>query len=71
MRNKKDEGLASLLGSFTLLGAVIGLWAAAIYGYVFNIITLLGEMDTTSTTETVIRLIGIVVAPAGAIMGYF
>lgn len=70
MRNK-NEDVAGLIGSLLLLVAMVGFWGAAAYGYVFNIITLLGEMDTTSTTETVIRLIGIVVAPAGAIMGYF
>lgn len=70
MRNK-NEDVAGLIGSLLLLVAVIGLWAAAIYGYVLNIITLLGGMDTASATETVVRLLGIVVAPAGAIMGYF
>ena len=70
MRNK-NEDVAGLVGSLLLLVAVIGLWAAAIYGYVCNIITLLGGMDTASTTEAVVRLLGIVVPPAGAIMGYF
>ena len=69
MRNKKDEG--TLIGGLLLVAAVIGLWAAALYGYVCNIITLLGGMDTASTTEAVVRLLGIVVPPAGAIMGYF
>jgi len=69
MRNKKDEG--SLIGSILLLFAVIGFWGAAAYGYVWNIITLLSEMDAASATEVVVRLLGIVVPPAGAIMGYF
>lgn len=69
MRNKKDEG--TLIGSLLLVTAVVGLVAAAIYGYVCNIITLMGDMDTASTTEAAVRLSGIVIPPAGAIMGYF
>jgi hypothetical protein len=69
MVNKKDEG--SLIGGLLMLAAVVGLWGVMIYGYVWNIITLLRSMDVASATEVVIRLLGIVVPPAGAIMGYF
>jgi hypothetical protein len=68
---KKDDDWGTLIGGILLMVTVIGLWAAAIYGYVFNIITLLGNMDAASATEVVVRLLGIVVPPAGAIMGYF
>jgi hypothetical protein len=68
---KKDEDLGTLIGGILLMVAVIGVWAAGIYGYVCNIITLLGNMDAASATEVVVRLLGIVVPPAGAIMGYF
>jgi uncharacterized membrane protein YqhA len=70
MKNK-DEDLGTLIGGILLMVAVVGVWAAGIYGYVWNIITLLGDMDTASATEAVVRILGIVVPPAGAIMGYF
>ena len=70
MRNK-NEDVAGLIGSLLLLVAVTGFLVAVAYGYVWNIVTLMSDMDTASATEAVVRLLGIVVPPAGAIMGYF
>jgi len=69
MQKKKDDG--TLIGSLLFMVAVIGIWVAAAYGYVWNIITLLRDADVTSTTELVVRILGVVLPPAGAIMGYF
>jgi hypothetical protein len=49
---------------------VIGLWVAAVIGWVMNIVTLYHMSFATMTGELVVRVIGIFVAPIGAIMGY-
>lgn len=47
----------------------ISLLIAFAYGWIANIITIFGMEDITSG-EGIIRIIGIFMAPLGAIMGY-
>ena len=50
--------------------SVIGLWVAAVIGWIMNIFTLYHMSFETMTGELIVRVIGIFVAPIGAIMGY-
>lgn len=51
-----------------LAGLAIGL--AIIYGWFLNIAALMSD-QVFSTGELVVRGIGVILAPLGAIMGYF
>ena len=51
-----------------VLGLCIGL--TIIYGYFLNVAALLSD-QVFSTGELVVRGIGVLLAPLGAIMGYF
>lgn len=52
---------------------VIGIWLAAIIGWVLNIVALVGFSGTLATMGTleIARIIGIFVAPLGSILGLF
>jgi hypothetical protein len=66
-----DEEWATLIGGFLAIFAYLALFAAVVYGYIWNLITLFSNMDTISGIEAAVRSLGILVFPAGAIMGYF
>lgn len=70
MRNRDDDW-ATLMAGFLAIFAYLAVFVAVVYGYIWNIITLFSDMDTISGVEAAVRTIGILVAPAGAIMGYF
>jgi len=58
------------------LAAAIGLayvtvLVLAVIGYVMNLVKLVGMMDGGVTAMLVIRLVGIVAAPFGALIGWF
>ncbi|UUT40940.1 hypothetical protein [Salmonella phage GSP032] len=55
-----------LYGAFGF--AFVSLWIAAIIGWIMNIVAMFGDI---STNDLIIRAIGIFVAPAGALMGWF
>jgi hypothetical protein len=67
----KNDDWATLMAGFLAIFAYIAVFAAVAYGYIWNIITLFSDMDTISGVEAAVRTLGILVAPAGAIMGYF
>ena len=67
----KDEDWAGLLGAGAAAITISVLAAAIIYGYVLNVITVVTTIDTMSTGETVVRSLGMLLAPIGGIMGYF
>lgn len=58
--------MKTLLGSVSLL--VVALWVLAAIGWVMNIIDIFGVKDMT---ELCIRVVGVFVAPAGSLMGWF
>lgn len=70
MRNK-DEDWTTIISGFLAIFAYLALFVGLFYGYIWNIITLFDNMDTISGVEAVVRSIGVIVGPAGAIMGYF
>ena len=51
--------------------AIIAAIAAAVFGWVMNIVNLFGMIDASIDAEFVLRLVGVFVAPLGAILGYF
>lgn len=53
------------------IGIVLALVVGFVYGWVANIITLVNTETLTMSGETIARVIGIVVGPLGAVMGYF
>ena len=56
--------------SFETLYAVV--WLAAIGGWVTNIIKFVGMLGANEvTTMFIARIIGILVVPFGAVLGYF
>jgi hypothetical protein len=50
---------------------IIVLWAAAILGYVLNIVKLIPLLDGGFTTMFIGRVVGIFAAPLGSVLGFF
>jgi len=50
--------------------AIIALFIAALGGWVTNIVILASTFDSITTTEAIVRGIGIFFFPLGAIMGW-
>jgi hypothetical protein len=57
---------------FTLFGAVVwlGVIAAICYGWIANIITIAHSNFNDITGLLVLRVVGIFIAPIGAVLGY-
>lgn len=49
----------------------LALIAAAFAGYVMNIIQLISTADGGFTTMFVLRIVGVIAAPLGAVLGFF
>lgn len=65
--------ITKLLGSMGLLGALalIGLWLALVYGWVVNIIDLIGMLGGTFTALFFARIVGVIFFPLGGLLGLF
>lgn len=50
---------------------VLGLFLAACIGWVLNIIEVVKTISDPMTTLMLARLVGVIAAPLGAILGYF
>ena len=48
---------------------VLTLWAVGVYGWVMNIVQLVAIADSTITGMFILKAIGIIVAPLGAVLG--
>lgn len=59
------------VGSAVLVLLVIAALLASALGYGMNIYDLVAEMDTNSTSETVVRAVGVFIPFIGAVAGYF
>lgn len=57
--------------NFLIPLAFFGLWVAGIIGWIANIVAIFGSSFEPITGELVLRIIGVFVAPLGAIMGLF
>lgn len=69
MKRKSDNFIMGL-GLTATLG-MLGLFIAAVVGWIMNIITIFHMASLTISGELLIRIIGIFIAPIGAILGYF
>lgn len=49
---------------------IVALWLAGIVGWVMNIITIINIAPLEMTGMLVARVIGVFVAPLGAVLGY-
>jgi len=49
---------------------VIALWLAAIGGWIANIVKIFGSAADPITAWFLIRCVGVVLAPLGAVLGY-
>ena len=59
-----------LVAAFTVLGTAALIFIAGAIGWVMNIISVATADYTTLDAMEVMRIIGIVVAPIGAILGW-
>jgi len=63
MSSKVDVGLTGSL-------AIIAVFIAGVIGWVMNIMTIAGSEFTPITGLLVLRVVGIFVAPLGAVLGW-
>jgi hypothetical protein len=49
---------------------LISIWLAAVIGWILNIVTLAQSSFDVLTGMLVLRVVGIFVAPLGAVLGY-
>ena len=61
-----EENLKIGFGLFVLVVALL-----ALGGWVANIVKIFGMWGASFTTELIIRLLGVFIAPLGAVAGYF
>ena len=67
MNNVKVSGGSAVF----VLGVILVVWVAAIVGWVSNIVKIFGlDFSSDVTTEVVLRIVGVVMAPLGVVMGY-
>lgn len=61
------------MGAFIIGFGIIGVWITAVIGWIINLIDVvqLAIANSPLTTLFVAKIIGIVVAPLGAILGIF
>jgi hypothetical protein len=50
--------------------AVIALWAACVAGWIANIVKLIAMLDGGVTAMFIARIVGILLAPLGAVLGF-
>ena len=51
--------------------AIFLVWVAAVVGWIMNIVTIAGSSFDVLSGILVLRIVGIFVAPLGAVLGYF
>lgn len=58
-------------GTFGVL-ALVAVWAAAVVGWILNIVAVVHMLGDVSVTPMFIaRIVGVFLAPIGAVLGYF
>lgn len=62
---KNQKGYAS----FQLV--VVLIWLAAVGGWIANIVKIVGTISDPITGMFILRCVGIIAAPLGAVLGYF
>ena len=51
--------------------AIFLVWVAAVVGWIMNIVAIAGSSFDVLSGMLVLRIVGIFVAPLGAVLGYF
>lgn len=69
-KNRQSGNFLAGLGIVAIIGYIC-LFAAFIYGYVCNILSIIGTLGDPITGLFIARCFGVVAAPLGAILGYF
>lgn len=64
----KSKGTGAAVAAFLAVVAVI---LAAVIGWCMNVYKLVSGMDEMTLVEAVVRGVGVVAAPLGALAGYF
>jgi hypothetical protein len=54
----------------TAVFTILAIWLVGLIGWIMNIIAIWNTMDNTVTAKFVLRVVGIFVAPIGAILGF-
>jgi hypothetical protein len=49
---------------------IVGVWVAALGGWIANVVKLVGSDFTQFSGMEIARIIGVIVAPLGAVLGY-
>lgn len=68
---KTDSDTATLIGSIIFLIACLGFIITMLTGWVLNIFSLIAMIDGGVTAMFIVRILGVVVAPLGSILGLF
>ncbi len=50
---------------------IVGLWLAAIGGWIANVVKLIGMLGGEITAMFIARCIGTIAAPLGSVLGFF
>lgn len=50
---------------------IVLIWIVAIIGYIWNIIKIIGMVNDPITAMLILRAIGTIAVPLGAILGWF
>lgn len=58
------------MGQIIIALGFIGIWIAAIVGWILNIVALYHMPFNPITGELAVRVIGVFLGPLGAVMGY-
>ena len=62
----KSQKGATLFELFVVL-----LWALMTWGWIWNIVKIVDTIDAPITAFLILRAVGIIVAPLGAVLGFF
>lgn len=65
------KGPSSALGDFIYSLAVLSIIVFLVGGWILNIIALIAMIDGGVTAAFVLRVVGVFIAPLGAILGWF
>ena len=68
---KTDSGTATLVGACIFIVACLGFALTMLTGWVLNIFALIAMIDGGVTAMFIVRILGVVVAPLGSILGLF
>ena len=68
---KTDNDTATLVTACVFILACLGFIITMLTGWVLNVIALISMIDGGVTAMFIVRILGVVVAPLGSILGLF